>query len=112
METISMWKNVGRFTPAPRNRQGRFTPQIVCMIYPPEITREDLPLKLSVRFTPPKSPGKIYPQIVCTIYPPEIARCQGRFTPQIAKYDLPPPMKLPLFLPSCHLKVILINICK
>ena len=39
MKTISMWKNVGRFTPR-------------------EIAREDLPLKLSVRFTPPpKLPG-------------------------------------------------------
>ena len=53
MKTISMWKNVGWFTP-PRNRQGRFTPQIICTIYPPEIAREDLPLKSSVRFTPPK----------------------------------------------------------
>ena len=35
MKTISMWKNVGRFTPL-RNRQGRFTPQIVCTIYPPQ----------------------------------------------------------------------------
>ena len=34
MKTISMWKNVGRFTP-------------------PEIAREDLPLKSSVQFTPP-----------------------------------------------------------
>ena len=29
------------------------------------------------------------PQIVCTIYPPW--KYQGRFTPKITKYDLPPP---------------------
>ena len=45
----------------PQNCQGSFTPQIICTIYPPEIAREDLPLKSSVRFTPPKSPGKIHP---------------------------------------------------
>ena len=38
MKTISMWKNVGQFTPPP----------------PPEIAREDLPLKLSIQFTPPE----------------------------------------------------------
>ena len=43
---------------------------------PPEITREDLPLK---------SPSMIYP-------PPKLP---GRFTPQIVKYDLPPPRKSP-----------------
>ena len=37
MKTISMWKNVGRFTP-------------------PQIAREDLPLKLSVQFNPPTPP--------------------------------------------------------
>ena len=46
------------------------------MIYPPpQITREDLPLKLSVRFTPLKSPGKIYPSNCLYDLPllPEIA---------------------------------------
>ena len=48
----------------PSNRQVRFTPQIVCTIYPPppEIAKSDLPSNRQVRFTPP--------QIVCTIYPP------------------------------------------
>ena len=57
MKTISMWKNVGWFTPpTPRNRQGRFTPQIVCTIYPPK-----------------NHQGRFTPQIVCMIYPPKIA---------------------------------------
>ena len=59
MKSINLMKNVGRFTP-PRNRQVRFTlkssvrftplklpspiyPQIICTIYPPEITKSDLP---------------------------------------------------------------------
>ena len=38
----------------------------------------------------------IYPsnRQVCTIYPPQ--NHQGRFTPQIAKYDLPPPPNRPI----------------
>ena len=72
----------------PSNRQVRFTPQIVCTIYPPQsqspinpqIAKSDLPLKSSVRFTPPPEIAKsdlpsnrqvrFTPQIVCTIYPP------------------------------------------
>ena len=53
MKTISMWKNVRQFNPPPRNRQGRFTPQIICMIYPPW-----------------NHQGRFTPQIICTIYPP------------------------------------------
>ena len=73
MKSINLMKNIGRFTP-------------------PEIAKSDLPskclydlpprnhqvwftLKMSVRFTPPKSsspesPSPIYPQNICTIYPP------------------------------------------
>ena len=50
MKTISMWKNVGRFTP------------------PPEITREDLPLKSSVQFTPPEI------AFISTFLPPKSAK--------------------------------------
>ena len=70
MKTISMWRNVGRFTP-PQNRQGRFTLQIVCMIYPPSKSpgkMEDLLLKSSVRFTP---------------LPPEIAFISNFLAPKI-----------------------------
>ena len=52
MKTISMWKNVGWFTP------------------PQKIAREDLPLKSSVWFTPQNHQGRFTPQIICTIYPP------------------------------------------
>ena len=45
-------------------------PQIVCTIYPPQIAREDLPLKSPSTIYPPKIAKYDLPQIVCTIYPP------------------------------------------
>ena len=62
----------------PSNRQVRFTPQIICTIYPP-----------------PKSPSPIYPQIAKSDLP---SNCQVRFTlkspspiyPSNRLYDLPP----------------------
>ena len=51
MKTISMWKNVGRFTPLP------------------EIAREDLPLKSSVWFNLPHPPPKI--AFISTFLPPK-----------------------------------------
>ena len=36
------------------------------------------------------------PQIVCMILPPSPRNCQGRFTPQIVKYDLPLPTNRPI----------------
>ena len=55
---------------------------------PPEITREDLPLKSSVRFTPPKSPGKMEDLLLklsvqFTPLPPEIAFISNFLAPKI-----------------------------
>ena len=46
--------------------------------------KDDLPLK---------SPSTIYPKSSVWFTPPN---CQGRFTPQIAKYNLPPPPNHPI----------------
>ena len=82
----------------PSNRQVRFTlkssvqfthppPKSPSLIYP-QIAKSNLPLKSSVRFTPPEIAKsnlpsnhqvRFTPQIICTIYPP----------PGIAKSDLP-----------------------
>ena len=62
---------------------GRFTP--------PEITREDLPLKSSVRFTPPEiRQGRFSPQIVCMIYPPQITSGRWKIYSSNHLYNLPP----------------------
>ena len=79
-------KSSVRFTPL--KLPSLIYPQIVCTIYPYEITKSNLPsnclynlpptpqnrqvqftLKSPVQFTPPKSPSPIYPQIICMIYP-------------------------------------------
>ena len=79
MKIISMWKNVGRFTPPkspgkiyPSNRlydlppqiareDEIFTPQIVCMIYPlpPKLPGKIYPSNHLYDLPPPKSPGKM-----------------------------------------------------
>ena len=65
----------------PRNRQVRFTPQIVCTIYPPEIAKSDLPSNRQVRFTP----DRLY-----------------NLPPQIAREDLPLKSPSTIYPPSNH----------
>ena len=80
------------------------------MIYhPPEITKSDLPLKSSVRFTPPncqvrftlKSPSPIYPSNRLYDLPPP--KSPSPIYPQIAKSDLPPQIVCMIYPPKSNL---------
>ena len=54
MKSINLMKNVGQFTPPPKLPSPIY-PQIVCMIYPPEIAKSNLPSNHLYNLPPPKN---------------------------------------------------------